>query len=68
MGSVCGVLIGLPPLVSLVGMTLLPSPLNAIVGIFGPIFVTIGITTAMSAAISALSYRELARLIWPRSI
>ena len=67
-GSVCGVLMGLPPLVSLVGMTLLPSPLNAIVGIFGPLFVTIGMTTAMSVAISVLSFREVAKLIWPRSI
>lgn len=67
-GSALGIVIGLPPVISLVGMAILPSPLNIIVGgsalIILPAFMGMGI----SVGITVLAYREIARLVWPRSI
>jgi len=68
LGSVLGTFFVLPPIVSGLAMVLLPSPFGAIVGVFGSLFLTLGLSTAMSVGISVLAYNELARLIWPRSI
>jgi len=67
-GSFLGIFTGLPPAISLVGMTLLPSPLNVIIGGSALIFLPACMGMGISVGISVLAYREMSRLIWPRSI
>ncbi|KIM37446.1 hypothetical protein M413DRAFT_423274 [Hebeloma cylindrosporum] len=65
-GSVFAVLTGLP-LTSMVGIFILPTPLNIIVWGFG-ITSMLGLGFAVPIGIGLVAYKELARLVWPRSI
>jgi hypothetical protein len=55
--------IGLPPLISVISMTLLQSPLKATVGIFGPLFLVLGLAVAMLVGVVMVAYKELGRFI-----
>jgi hypothetical protein len=61
--SVMGTFIGLPPLISVISMTLLQSPLKATVGIFGPLFLVLGLAVAMLVGVVMVAYKELGRFI-----
>lgn len=56
------------PIVLFLGMAILPAPLNVLVGLLGPILFVMALPAAFSVAISVIVYREVARIIWPRSI
>ena len=60
--SVMGTFMGLPPLIPVISMTLLQSPLKAIVGIFGPLFLALGLAMAMLVGVAMLAYKELGGL------
>ena len=67
-GGLTGVMVVLPPFLMVAAMTLLPSPLNMIVGVFGPILLSLAMSLSITVGIVVLAYREITRLVWPRSI